>query len=434
MDFAAKCRRISNSFYNLGLEKAEIRDLTGAVELLKKSIHFYKYQTDARNLLGLIYYEMGETAEALVQWVISSNLLPENNRAIHFLHEIQGKPGRLEAVGVNIKKYNQGLFYAQHGSDDLAILQLSRVVEENPRFVRAHLVLALLYMQKSDYTKAGKSLYKVLQIDKSNPKALWYMSIVKSHTGRAEVEKRKLTKAFSHRQMQDDDIILPPTYKETTGWQTILNILAGLVMGAAVIFFLVMPAVRESLNYAHNQELNQVLEQVSQRNMEISSLKDSMARLEAERNEAQSSLRTIEAENQGNIGQYQRLVQILKAYNTQDMETAVKLYAEFDPQGMDTPEMQAVIGELRADMEANGYQVLARLGDRARDAGDTAAALDYYQKSLNLHGDNPQVLYDMAKVHQSRGEEDQARELWGQVIMNYPDTDQARKAKEDRGY
>ena len=34
--------------------------------------------------------------------------------------------------------------------------------------------------------------------------------------------------AFSHRQMQDDDIIIPPTYKENTGWQTIINIMVGL--------------------------------------------------------------------------------------------------------------------------------------------------------------------------------------------------------------
>ena len=57
------------------------------------------------------------------------------------------------------------------GSNDLAILQLTRVVEMNPHFVKAHLVLALLNMEKGDYTKAGKSLYKVLQIDKNHPKS-----------------------------------------------------------------------------------------------------------------------------------------------------------------------------------------------------------------------------------------------------------------------
>ena len=104
MDYARRCQLIANGYYNQGLEKARIRDLSGAAECLKKSLHFNKYQTDARNLLGLIYYEMGETAESLVQWVISQNLQPEHNRAEVYLRRIQGKPGRLEAESQNIKK------------------------------------------------------------------------------------------------------------------------------------------------------------------------------------------------------------------------------------------------------------------------------------------------------------------------------------------
>ena len=180
-DYARKNQQIANSFYNLGLEKARIRDLSGAAQCLKKSLHFNKYQTDARNLLGLIYYENGEVADALVQWVISLNLQPEDNLADHYLDEIQRKPGQLEIESQNVKTFNQALWHAQNGSDDLAILQLARVVESNPHFVKAHLLLALLYMAREDFNKAGRCLYKILQIDKSNQKALYYMSIVKQN-------------------------------------------------------------------------------------------------------------------------------------------------------------------------------------------------------------------------------------------------------------
>ena len=117
-------------------------------------LHFSKYQTDARNLLGLIYYENGEVADALVQWVISLNLQPENNLADHYLDEIQRKPGQLETESQNVKTFNQALWHAQNGSDDLAILQLARVVAAKPHFVKAHLLLALLYMRREDYNKA----------------------------------------------------------------------------------------------------------------------------------------------------------------------------------------------------------------------------------------------------------------------------------------
>ena len=96
MDYVRKTRVIANSYYNMGLERARLRDLSGAAECLKKSLHFNKYQTDARNLLGLIYYEVGEVGDALVQWVISMNLQPQENRADYYLGEIQRKKGSLD--------------------------------------------------------------------------------------------------------------------------------------------------------------------------------------------------------------------------------------------------------------------------------------------------------------------------------------------------
>ncbi len=120
MDYIKRNRQIANSFYNLGLEKARLRDLTGAVECLKKSLRFDKYQMDARNLLGLVFYEMGETADALTQWVISMNLKPEGNRADRYLEEIQRKPGQLERESLMIKTYNQALLQIRTDSADLA--------------------------------------------------------------------------------------------------------------------------------------------------------------------------------------------------------------------------------------------------------------------------------------------------------------------------
>ena len=69
-----KIVRASNTYYNVGLEKARVRDLSGAAVYLKKSLDLYKKNTNARNLLGLVYFEMGETVDALAEWVISKNL------------------------------------------------------------------------------------------------------------------------------------------------------------------------------------------------------------------------------------------------------------------------------------------------------------------------------------------------------------------------
>ena len=124
----------------------------------------------------------------------------------------------------------------------------------------------------------------------------------------------------------------------------------------------------------------------------------------------------------------------MEAYQNEDPTEVAKLYADWNPDLIADAGMQEFVSRIRTDMEATGYQVLAELGNEARDAGNAVTALDYYQKSLEIKADNPQVLYDMANVYNSAGEEEKAKELWGRVIMEYPDTDLAAAAKEARGY
>ena len=60
-------RQISNRFYNIALDRALARDLYGATILLKKALSFNSKNINARNLLGLIFYEEGSIVEATVQ-------------------------------------------------------------------------------------------------------------------------------------------------------------------------------------------------------------------------------------------------------------------------------------------------------------------------------------------------------------------------------
>ena len=56
-----KALSLSVRYYNQGLDKAEIRDLSGAIDLLRRSLKFNKLNIEARNLLGLVYFETGRS-------------------------------------------------------------------------------------------------------------------------------------------------------------------------------------------------------------------------------------------------------------------------------------------------------------------------------------------------------------------------------------
>ena len=434
MDEMQKIQYAANSYYNRGLEMAKERNLSGAARFLKRTLQFNKYHTDARNLLGLIFYEMGETSDALIQWVISINLQPDNNRADHYLDEVQRKPGQLEIASQMVKKFNQALFYAQNDSDDLAVLQLKRIVDEKPNFVKAHLLLALLYMEHGDYVKAGKSLFQVLQIDNNNEKATRYMEYVKEHTGKAEVEKRKLKNAFSHREMQDDDVILPPTYKENTGWQSIINIGIGLVLGAVMVVFLIMPARERALNYEHNQEMQSYTDKLNLANQETDKLKLQVEDYQKQKEDAEGQLNDLKGDSGSTVNQYATLAKILDAYRKGDMNTAVLSYVDMDQSKITDDSSVAILNEIKADMDTNVPAVLMAAAVQSNSVGDYDTALRYYEKYMEFNDKNPEVIYNMGMVYKAKGDTDNANQMFGQVIMNFADSEFAEKAKTERGY
>ena len=115
MEYTKKIVYQSNYWYNDGLRKAKIRDMSGAIMSLRKSLQFNRENIAARNLLGLVYYGIGEVPEALVEWIISKNLKSRDNIADYYIKNVQSSAKELEQIDLAIKKYNQCLTYCQRG-------------------------------------------------------------------------------------------------------------------------------------------------------------------------------------------------------------------------------------------------------------------------------------------------------------------------------
>ena len=229
---------VSNMFYNEGLEKAGVRDLTGAINSLRQSLKFNKNNIEARNLLGLVYFETGEVVAALSEWVISKNLRSEKNIADDYIEMLQSNTGRLEAINQTIKKYNQALVYCIQDSKDLAVIQLKKVLSLNPKFIRAHQLLALLYMDAEEWERAQRELKKCMDIDRNNTLTLRYMKEVELMLTPDENVKQsgKRKKEDAVRYQSDNEIIIQPLNvkeQKSSGVSTLINIGIGLLIGMA---------------------------------------------------------------------------------------------------------------------------------------------------------------------------------------------------------
>ena len=441
-----RCDQAANSYYNLGLLRARERDLSGAVPCLKRALELNKNLTDARNLLALVFFELGEVGDALTHWVLSLNLQANNNRATFYLGEIQKRNGILRACGTMIQRYNSALALAQNGSEDTAVHQLSGVVAEHPNYVRAGLLLSVLYMKAGEWKKAEHSLRQVLQTDAGNADARRYLSVVEAKEQENREQKGEKQNpeegghAYSHRKMQDDDVIIPSTYKESTGWQTAVNIGIGLMIGAASILFLYMPTKTAELQQIHNQELIRVNEKLSEANSVLSLSKKEGSSLEEENNTLKNELNTIEESNTYKLSQYQKLIGILNDYRSENYSHAADLFATLDVSQLSDIDDESgvpvtkIYRSIAEKMNADGYVSLYQQGEAASTAGDYNKAIEFYDKALAINPEYAPAMLKKAITFKQLGDLQNANNLFGEIIMRFPGSEQAAAAKLERGY
>lgn len=429
-----KVFRSSNLYYNNGLARARVRDLSGAVIALRQSLDLNKLNTNARNLLGLIYYEMGETVAALNEWVISRHLQPANNDANEYISKVQSNLTRLDALNQAIKRYNTALGMAKQGSDDLAIIQLKKVVSLNTNFIRAYQLLALLLMKTGDNERAKKYLQKAGKIDVSNTTTLRYLQEL-------EAPAAKDPDSNPEAEQTTTGSIMPiSSYKEDKpNIMAFVNLVIGVIIGLAVMAFLVIPTIKKNQNTGDNSDQTDygtTIAQLQEKDNEISTL-------ETEKTDLQQEIDRLQAEidnapvPEDNSAIYASLFDAAGLYLTELDKN------EGDRDFSATADMLAAIDAAKLDVEP-AVILLSRL----RDATYPDMAKLHYQNGHSLYGDgkyedalaelakamvfdptDAASIYFTARSYDRLGDKENAAKYYNIVIAQYPDSNRATDAK-----
>lgn len=302
MNYTDKVIRQSNYCYNDGLRRAKIRDLSGAIISLRRSLQYCQKNVAARNLLGLVYYGRGEVNEALVEWIISKNLKPKDNIANHFIRKVQESSEALDKMNNSIKRYNQCLISCNQDAEDVALIQLRKVITEHPTFLKAYQLSALLYIQKKQYSKAKQLLNKAQRIDTTNADTLYYLNALpKQKKPRKQVEQPG--EAISYK-VGNDTIIQPAqnVMKQNIGTNHLVNLGIGIIISIAVIVFLIVPSITQSENTAnatavreYSQEIDALRAQINALTTELDGYRLGTENLEEEAMKATKSKESYEA-------------------------------------------------------------------------------------------------------------------------------------------
>ena len=421
----------SNLYYNDGLERARVRDLSGAAESLRRSLKFYKMNIQARNLLGLVYFEMGETVDALSEWVISKNLSPQDNVAEKYLQAVQSNGNRLDSLNQTIKKYNQALLYCRQGSKDLAVIQLKKVLALNPRLVKGHQLLALLYMEEGKYDLAKKSLRNAGRIDANNTTTLRYLREVNiqlhgelpsKKNSRKEKEKEELI-AY---QSGNETIIHPASFKDNTTFTTVLNIVIGVVVGVLITCFLVVPSVRQKAVSDSSQAVREASETISTKNQTIKSLEGQIEELNAQKAQMESDKEASASV----VAAYEQVLVAYKAFAESDYEGAGNALASVDPQLL-AGTTSEIYQDISTQVNDRYKEILYQEGSGAYQSGRYEEAVEKLQKVVDMdetYQDGDAVYY-LAQSYRRAGQNEQAIAYYQKIIELKPGTERAANAQ-----
>ena len=300
MDYATKLVYQSNYWYNDGLKKANIRDLSGAIVSLRRSLQYNRSNIAARNLLGLVYYGRGDVAEALVEWILSKNFQSHDNIANYYIQKTRENTAELETINQAVKKYNQALSYAKQNGEDLAIIQLKKAVDAHPSFVKAYQLLALLYLHTEQFSRARQAIRAAHKLDKTDDITLRYMhelnQIRKSRTVKIKEKDKKDQQTVTY-SIGNETIIQPVSagYKENAGLHTMVNIAVGLLVGVAVMWFLILPAVTRSREQKTNRDIVAFSDQIAEQKAQISALQTELESFRSTSQETENAQATASA-------------------------------------------------------------------------------------------------------------------------------------------
>ncbi len=483
----------SNELYNDGLQKASVRDLSGAILSLKNSLWFNKDNLDARNLLGLVYYEIGETVAALSEWVISKNINDErlhrkNNPGADYLAQVQASKQTMDNLDASIARYNHALECCYSGNLDVAVLQLKKVLSINPKYLRARQLLALLFIESGQNKKAARELQRCLALDGSNTTTLRYLQEVNSRlapegsgnasASRANVrtvktaslgdtpqttgkktgtrnKKPKIGSVISY--TAGNETIIQPVNARNPGvdgfglpsW--IYGGVIGLLVGAALVAFLIMPTRVQSIR---SDAQNQIREISSESDQKDAQLTDLQSQLDTVTEDLQA-LQEQQAKAEGGEDSTSKSNALMKSAalyieDSVQVQDAADALALIDPETAAedmSDEFVKLYNDLYPLLRAQILQTCADSGIKAYEADtpdyETAAAelekANKFENTDNLGqtwaqrqyylADSYYQLYLAAQDKTAAAENiTKARDVIAALAAKYPDSDYTQKA------
>ena len=213
------------------------------------------------------------------------------------------------------------------------------MLAQNPKLIKGYHLLALLYLQKEDYERARKLLRRALKVDQTNTTTLRLLKEVDDKTGKATAVEARLP-IFSKKTLADEStpedtasregnrlvrirgVRVPSLRRSSVVW-----LLAGMLLGAALLGFLAIPSAVRRVNTAANEKITTYSSETAQLRSELRAAQDDKETAQTAKENAEAAARARTRESVS----YENLITAWNAYGSEEYEKVARALADVDP-------------------------------------------------------------------------------------------------------
>lgn len=417
---------LSNGLYNSALERARKKDLSGAVLALKRCLELNKRQIQARNLYGLILYQLGDAAEAARQWKLSMAFAPEDKQAPRLYKKTVGSRGESAKLADAAGKYNQALHCAREGALDLAVVHLKKVLSVYPHYAEAAKLMALICIKQEDYARACRVLTPLLEVNATDRQALRYLEEASSLGG--STLKADIREQEEREQRESQDVIIPPYSEKNELLHDFMCIAGGLVLGVLACIFLVFPSVKQAMIEKNNTQIMDYSNNLSSREVEILSLEKQIEDLNTQLEDTKNSLKAYTEEN-GILDAYTDLLSSMNSYVNGNYLEAAQSFAKIDPKAVNNSAYKTAYNTMSEEMEGSGLTSLYNEGMRLYKRYKYEEAESYFLQCLKIKPDYAEVMYWLGLCYYNSNDKENAQKYFYTLQKDYAETSWSKNAK-----
>jgi TolA-binding protein len=299
------------------------------------------------------------------------------------------------------------------------------VLSLNPKLVKAHQLLALLYLQEDKLDLAKKTLRTAGRIDANNTITLRYLKEVNARLREKSPSKKQKEEDLISYQSGNETIIMPKRFKESSLGMSLVYIVIGLIVGAAVTSWLIVPNVRNQAKEDAQKQIVEASDTIATNGQTIKDLEAQVEELQQELDDASENNEKVKTQ----ISSYENLLQAYVSYSGNDVTSAEEQLGKVKKKYLSSSAKE-IYNQLNDVVQEKNLAQLYQAGYNSYQSGKYEEAIESLQQIVDAKEDykDGYAAYYLAQSYRRGGDLASAKPYYQYLVENYPNTERARTA------